>query len=309
MTAPLPPGMAEAYLREVQFFRQYLQAERGLAENTILAYGRDLDRYGQWLVQSSVGDFRAPSLAELSRYVVFLREVGLAAASIARHVIALRMFYRFLKLEERGSARTVDLLATPSLWERIPHVLSPAQVEQLLLAPQPVERLYLRNRALLETLYATGCRASEVVGLRIEELQLDSGFCRCQGKGGKQRLVPLGRAAVEALQRYLREQRSQLLRVHSVGTPWVFVSRAGKPLRREMLWEIVKKYVLRLGLPKQVSPHTLRHSFATHLLEGGADLRAVQELLGHASIATTQIYTHVDQNRLKGIHRQFHPRG
>jgi integrase/recombinase XerD len=181
-------------------------------------------------------------------------------------------------------------------------------VEKLLAAPQAIERFYLRDRALLETLYATGSRASEVVGLKLSDLHLDSGFCKCEGKGNKQRVIPLGTAALEALRAYLSTQRPQLVRP-APESPWVFVSRGGRGLTREMLWILVKKYVKRAGLNAKVSPHTLRHSFATHLLAGGADLRTVQELLGHANIRTTQHYTHVDRDRLRAIHQKFHPRG
>jgi integrase/recombinase XerD len=194
------------------------------------------------------------------------------------------------------------------LWERIPQVLSPESVEKLLGAPQNSDRFFFRDRALLETLYATGSRASEVVNLRLEDLYLDSGFCKCLGKGNKQRVVPLGRPALKALRDYIQEFRPKLTR-GLAECPWVFVSRGGRALTREMLWILVKKYVRRSGLNGKVSPHTLRHSFATHLLAGGADLRTVQELLGHANIRTTQHYTHVDRDRLKAIHRQFHPRG
>ena len=175
-------------------------------------------------------------------------------------------------------------------------------------APQPLDRYYLRDRAILETLYATGSRASEVVGLKMEDLYLDAAFCKCFGKGSKQRIVPLGRIAVSALEAYLEKQRPRLVQ-SSPEAPWVFVSRGGRQLTREMLWVLVKKYVKRAGLHSKVSPHTLRHSFATHLLAGGADLRTVQELLGHANIRTTQHYTHVDRDRLKAIHQKFHPRG
>jgi integrase/recombinase XerD len=187
-------------------------------------------------------------------------------------------------------------------------VLSPDNVNKLLEAPQPLDRYYLRDRALLETLYATGSRASEVVGLKTEDVYLDSGFCKCFGKGSKQRIVPLGKFAMAALRAYLAELRPRLLQAVP-DAPNVFVSRGGKPLARETLWVLVKKYARRAGLTVKVSPHTLRHSFATHLLAGGADLRTVQELLGHASIQTTQIYTHVDRDRLKAIHHKFHPRG
>jgi len=231
----------------------------------------------------------------------------LAPPSVARHLVSLKMLYRFLRLEERATATAVDLLASPTLWERVPKVLSPDQVETLLNAPQPGDRFYGRDKAILETLYATGCRASEVVDLQLNDLHLDSAFCKCTGKGSKQRIVPLGRKAIEALRNYVGALRGELIADGQATT--VFVSRRGRPLTRIMLWCLVKKYVRRAGLPIKFSPHSLRHSFATHLLAGGADLRTVQELLGHASIATTQNYTHVDRDRLKAIHRQFHPRG
>jgi integrase/recombinase XerD len=300
---------AYAALRDdIQAFGHYIQAERGLAANTLLAYGRDLDRFSGWFAGGGLDDYLRPSLRELSRYLEFLRAEGLAPPSIARHLVALKVFYRFLRLEERTTAGTVDLLSSPALWERVPQVLSPERVTQLLEAPLPADRFFLRDRALLEMLYATGSRASEVVGLRLEDLYLDGGFCKCLGKGSKQRIVPLGRQALNALRTYLEKQRPALMRT-APDAPWVFVSRGGKALGREMLWGIVKKYAARAGLPRKVSPHTLRHSFATHLLAGGADLRTVQELLGHASIQTTQMYTHVDRERLRAVHRRFHPRG
>jgi integrase/recombinase XerD len=218
------------------------------------------------------------------------------------------MFYRFLKLEERAQAHTVELLSSPTLWERIPQVLSPAAVEKLLNAPMEGERFFLRDRAILETLYATGCRASEVCNLKYADVYLDAGFCRCFGKGSKQRVVPLGSQAVAWLRAYFADGRP-FVGNSAVGSEYVFLSRAGKRLDRQILWALVKKYVKRAGLISTVSPHTLRHSFATHMLENGADIRAVQEMLGHASIGTTQIYTHVDRNRLKALHRKFHPRG
>jgi integrase/recombinase XerD len=293
---------------DIQAFRAYIQAERGLAGNTLLAYGRDLDRFAGWVAGGGLPSYLEPSLRDLSHYLEFLRAEGLAPPSIARHLVALKMFYRFLRLEERTTESTVDLLNSPTLWQRIPQVLSPEGVTKLLAAPQPSERFFLRDRALLETLYATGSRASEVVGLQLPDLHLDGAFCRCHGKGGKQRLVPLGRPAINALRAYLDGLRPRLT-AGAPDAPWVFVSRGGRALTREMLWVLVKKYVRRAGLHARVSPHTLRHSFATHLLSGGADLRTVQELLGHANIRTTQQYTHVDRDRLRAVHRQFHPRG
>jgi len=293
-----------ALRQDLSAFRNYLQSERGLASNTLLAYGRDLEHFAEWTVKAGLRDHLKPRVSELSEFISHLRDLGLAPASVARHLVALKMFYRFLRLEERVTANTADLLATPALWERIPQVLSPAQVEKLLRGPQALDRFFLRDRAILETLYATGCRASEVVNLRLSDLNLNSAFLKCTGKGSKQRIVPLGKHALSALRAYLGEGRPDAAKE----SPWVFVSRGGKKLTREMLWVIVKKYVRRLGLNAKVSPHTLRHSFATHLLSGGADLRTVQELLGHASIQTTQHYTHVDSERLKAIHRRYHPR-
>jgi integrase/recombinase XerD len=292
---------------DLKAFDGYLRSERGMAANTILAYGRDLERFASWLADDGRCRYLNPSLVDLSRYLSFLRDAELAPTSIARALVSLKVFYRYLRLEERADAVTVDLLASPVLWERIPQVLSPEAVEVLLNSPQPGDRFFLRDRAILETLYATGCRASEVVGLKLEDLHLESAFLKCTGKGNKQRVVPLGRPAVSALRAYLGESRTTIPR--AAQTPHVFVSRGGRAMTREALWELVKKYVRRAGLHAKVSPHTLRHSFATHLLSGGADLRIVQELLGHSNIRTTQQYTHVDRDRLKAIHRQFHPRG
>ena len=309
-------------------FHSYLRSERGLSDNTVQAYGRDLDRFANWCGLVRHANYTAPSLKDLGRYLSFLHDEELAPPSVARHLVALKMFYRFLRIEERADAAAVDLLGSPKLWERIPQVLSPAAVEELLKAPEAGDRFYLRDRALLETLYATGCRASEVVGLKLADVYLDSGFCRCFGKGSKQRVVPLGRPCIEAIRAYLAE-RSQVIKssshqvtsrggrssdlrredVKTCDTACLFVSKSGRSLTRIFLWALVKKYCKRAGLPHTVSPHTLRHSFATHMLSGGADLRTVQELLGHASIQTTQHYTHVDRDRLKAIHRQFHPSG
>jgi integrase/recombinase XerD len=200
------------------------------------------------------------------------------------------------------------LLGSQKLWQRIPSVLSPAVVEKFLHAPRRKEPLYLRDRALLEMLYATGCRASEISNLRLQDMQLNDGYCKCHGKGSKQRMVPIGQAAVAAVNEFLQQLRPELVRNKRFDDGYLFVSRTGRRLRREAIWELVKKYAALAGAPASVSPHTMRHSFATHLLAGGADLRQVQEMLGHANITTTQIYTHVDQSRLKKVHSQFHPR-
>jgi integrase/recombinase XerD len=291
---------------DIGAFRHYLRAERGMADNTVQAYGRDLDRFAKWCALVRFDGYAAPTLKDLARYLAFLHDEQLAVPSVARHLVSLKMFYRFLKLEEKADAAAVDLLASPKLWERIPEVLPPTAVDELLKAPQAGDRFFLRDRAILETLYATGCRASEVVGLKMQDVYLDAGFLKCFGKGSKQRVVPLGRPAIAALRAYLADGRT----AEPVDGPeHVFVSKSGRPLDRIFLWGLVKKYCKRAGLPASTSPHTLRHSFATHVLAGGADLRSVQEMLGHASISTTQHYTHVDRDRLKAIHKQFHPRG
>jgi integrase/recombinase XerD len=299
---------SKALRQDLVAFRHYLQSERGMAANTLLAYGRDLERFASWTEESRLTDHLKPTVSQLSNYLSHLREAGLAPPSVARHLVALKMFYRFLRLEGQVTQNAVDLLSSPTLWERIPQVLSPETIDKLLCAPMREDRFGLRDRALLESLYATGTRASEVISWKLEDLHLEHGFCRCTGKGSKQRVVPLGSKAQDALRDYLREQRPELAQ-RDPQTPWVFLSRAGRPLTRELLWLLVRKYVQRAGITGKVSPHTLRHSFATHLLEGGADLRTVQELLGHANIRTTQHYTHVDRKRLRAIHKRFHPRG
>jgi integrase/recombinase XerD len=292
---------------DVAAFKHYLTTERGLSENTVLAYGRDLARFVGWAECQQLPDHLHPELSDLIRYLSFLHDEKLAPPSVARHIVALRMFYRYLRYEERTGESAVDLLSSPKLWERIPQVLSPESVEALLNAPRAQDRFHLRDKAILELLYATGCRASEVVDLTVDQLNLDANFLRCIGKGNKERVVPLGRPAVAAIRDYLGDCSGAMDVPPRSGK--LFVSKSGKPLGRVTLWRIVTKYCKRAGLPIGVSPHTLRHSFATHLLAGGADLRAVQEMLGHASITTTQHYTHVDRARLRQLHHKFHPRG
>ena len=293
---------------DVQAFRHYIQAERGMAANTLLAYGRDLDRYAGWVAGGGLPDYLATTLLDFSHYLDYLRSENLATAErrspsrCAENVLPLSEIGRAHHRQRHRTAGIADAVAAYSAraQSRIR-----GQVSQRTAASQA---LYLRDRAILETLYATGCRASEVVGLKMVDLYLDSAFLKCFGKGSERRIVPLGRIAVNALRIYLEQLRPTLV-ASAPDTPYVFVSRGGRGLTREMLWVLVKKYVKRAGLNSTVSPHTLRHSFATHLLTGGADLRTVQELLGHASIQTTQQYTHVDQERLRAIHHQFHPRG
>jgi integrase/recombinase XerD len=202
----------QALSEDISAFHHYLQSERGLARNTLLAYGHDLERFATWVAAAGLGSYLRPSVRELGHFLEFLRDEKLAPPSVARHLVSLKMFYRFLRLEERVASSAVELLSSPSLWDRIPQVLSPESIEKLLAAPQPQERFYLRDKAILETMYATGSRASEVIGLKVQDLFLDARFCKCFGKGGKQRVVPLGRLAVNALDAYMAQQRPRLVR-------------------------------------------------------------------------------------------------
>ncbi len=302
---PRPPrarSLAEGYLSA---FIDYSAGECRLAENTVAAYRRDIRRFVEWLAGRSIAEL---SIRDLADYAGWLYGKDLAPASIARHLVSLKVFFRYLQLEGVLQENLAELLGSQALWERVPRVLSPAQVEQFLTAPKRTDPCWRRDRAMLELLYATGCRASELSNLRLADLHLADAFCRCRGKGDKERLVPLGRQAALATEAYLEHERPTLAARAGAAPDWLLLSYRGRRLLRERIWELVKRYAARVGAPDDISPHTLRHSFATHLLAGGADLRQVQEMLGHASIATTQIYTHVDAARLKAVHAEFHPR-
>jgi len=287
--------------RLVERFIDYIDHERGLAANTRAAYRRDLRDFEAWL-----GGRAAPTLgvADLGDYLAALSRRGLARASIARQAATLRTFYAFLQLEGIVAESPAELLAAGRRDDTIPGTLSPGQVDRLLASPDPDVANGSRDRALLELLYATGCRASEVSHLRITDVHLDEHFCTCRGKGDKERVVPLGRRAVAAVRAWLDGPRPGL----AGSAPWLLLSSRGNRLSRMRIWEIVRGHAERAGIPPDIGPHTLRHSFATHMVAGGVDLRHVQEMLGHASIATTQRYTHVDHGRLQAIHQRFHPR-
>jgi len=289
----------------VDGFVEYAAGECHLAENTVAAYRRDLKRFVAWLEGRDPAKL---SIRDLADFTGWLHDQGLAPASVARHIVSLRVFFRYLQLEGVLDDNLAELLGSQKLWQRVPQVLSPEQVDRLLAAPNRYDTCWRRDRAMLDLLYATGCRASEISGLTVQDVRISEGFCRCRGKGGKERLVPLGRRAADAVRAYLEHERPQLAARATGPVDWVLLSARGRRLRRERIWELLKRYARRAGAPAEVSPHTLRHSFGTHMLAGGADLRQVQEMLGHASIATTQIYTHVDHTRLKRVHRKFHPR-
>ena len=291
--------------RWITAFLQYIGSECHLADNTVAAYGRDLKRFRRWLGSQGIVQL---TIRQLADYAAFLHDEQLAPPSIARHLVTLKVFFRYLQLEGVLRENLAELLGSQKLWKRIPLVMSPQEVTRFLGAPGRDDGLRLRDRALLELLYATGCRASEISQLKLQDLHLDQKYCKCLGKGDKQRLVPLHPAAIARVQEYLQRQRPELAARAAAPPEWVLLSRRGRRLRREAIWELVKKYARRSGASAAISPHTLRHSFATHLLAGGADLRQVQEMLGHANITTTQVYTHVDATRLKEVHRRFHPR-
>jgi len=289
----------------VERFFQYLAVEKGLAANTQEAYHRDLMRFLGYLGEKgiSLGEVRE---AEIASYLYQLRKQGLSSRSLSRAISCLRSFFRFSLAEGLLSFDPTSHLQSPRLQARLPHALSVEEVERLLSAPAEQIPRQIRDKAMLEVLYATGMRASELVGLPISSVDLTVGYVRCMGKGSKERIVPLGSSAISCLKGYLESSRPRLTEGRL--NPYLFVGRAGRPLTRQGFWQMIRVYALKAGLTKRVTPHTLRHSFATHLLEGGADIRSVQMMLGHSDISTTQIYTHITRKRLKEIYRQFHPR-
>jgi integrase/recombinase XerD len=290
----------------LELFHDHLVFERGLSDRTVSAYGRDLRRWCAFMRSHGVDDPGRVTVPLLREWVFDLKDAGLAPTSIRRAQSALRTYFGFLLAEGVVSVDPTDRLDSPKVGRRLPDFLSREEVERLLDAPDESAPTHWRDRAILELLYATGMRVSELAELPISALEVDEGFATVFGKGGKERIVPIGAPALRALRRYLREVRPELDRGSGAGR--VFLNRRGRPLRRESVWAIVKESGRRAGIARSVSPHTLRHTFATHLIEGGADLAAVQELLGHADISTTQIYTHLDRAYLRAVHRRFHPR-
>lgn len=291
----------------VESFLNYLSVERSLSKNTILSYRRDLEKYIRYLKDSNINSLSQTARKNISDFMFGLKDAGLSAVSIARNLVAIKVLYRFLVRERILTTDPSSLLDSPKLWKKIPDVLSGLEVEVLLEAPDLKTARGLRDKAILELMYATGLRVSEAVNLKIQDVHFDAGFLRCIGKGSKERIVPLGKESIQAIKKYLEEARPKLARSGREDA-FLFLSRLGKKISRQSFWKLVKHYAKRARIKKDIRPHTLRHSFATHLLERGADLRSVQEMLGHADISTTQIYTHIDKNRLKMIHKNFHPR-
>jgi len=288
-------------------YLNYLAVERGLARNTLDAYGRDLARYLEYLERNQIATLEKITPAVVLRFLSHLKETGLSARSRARSLAALKTFHKFLVREKIVSDNPTDQVVSPKSLTALPHTLSPLDVENLLASPRGETPLDWRDRAMLEILYATGLRVSELVSLKLSDLQMDVGYLTAFGKRSKQRIVPLGENAISALREYLHYGRGGLDKER--GSQYLFLNRSGEGLTRQGFWKIIKRRALAAGIRQNITPHTMRHSFATHLLENGADLRSVQAMLGHVDISTTQIYTHVTRERLRKLHAQHHPRG
>ena len=292
--------------RWIDRYLSYLTVEKGLSANTIESYSRDLQSFVAYIAEQGIQHLDDVRPTAVLGYLIHLRNRGLTPKSRARHLVTLRGFFRFLHQEKRLPRDPAALIELPKAGRHLPGILSFDEIRSLLAVPPTDRPLGLRDAAMLELLYAAGLRVSELIQLKVMALNREAGYVRIFGKGGKERVVPIGRTALKMLDRYLDQGRPLLLK--GLTSPFLFVARRGRPLSRQGFWKLLKKYAAQAGIRHPVSPHTLRHSFASHLLEGGADLRVVQIMLGHADIATTQIYTHVSMERLQAIHRQYYPR-
>lgn len=290
----------------IDSFLGYLSVERGLAKNTIISYRQDLNDYMDFLDKQAIDALSKTNKNHIINFMLTQKDKGIAANSIARRLAAIKVFYRFLSRERILNTDPTSLIDSPKLWKKIPETLSMNEVDALMIQPDIRDKQGIRDRAVLETLYATGMRVSEAADLKLDSLNLDIGFLRCIGKGNKERVIPLGKKAIASIKRYIEISRPRLLKNRQ--SEFLFLNRSGGRISRQSLWKLIKRYARQARIKKPIRPHTLRHSFATHLLERGADLRSVQEMLGHANISTTQIYTHINKDRLKSIHKMFHPR-
>jgi len=290
----------------IDTFLSYLSVERGLSNNTISSYRDDLNLYIDFLSARHIDALSKIAKNDITNFMLNQKDRGISANSISRRLAAIRMFHRFLSRERILKTDPTSLIDSPKLWKKIPEALSLNEVEALLAQPNIREKQGARDKAILETLYATGMRVSEAVNLKLAAVNLEVGFLRCIGKGNKERVIPLGKKAIASIKRYIEASRGSFLKKKE--SEFLFLNRSGNKISRQSLWKIIKKYARDARIKKPIKPHTLRHSFATHLLERGADLRSVQEMLGHSNISTTQIYTHINKDRLKTIHRMFHPR-
>ena len=291
----------------VDQYLNYLIVEKGLAEKTIKAYSSDITHFIEYLDKRKIGSISETDTPIILKYLITMRDSGLSARSRARHIIAIRGFYRFLVQEKIIPLDPSALIDLPKTGLKLPDVLSVSEIKQLLKSPDTSKPIGQRDLAMLELLYAAGLRVSELINLKLTDINMEAGFVRVLGKGSKERIVPFGMVAGKQVSEYIESGRPLLTK--GLISPYAFVARAGKPMTRQGFWKLLKKYARLAGIEKTVYPHSLRHSFASHLLEGGADLRSVQIMLGHVDISTTQIYTHVAKERLKKMHEEFHPRG
>ncbi len=293
--------------RQIDFFLNYIQVEKGLAGKTLESYSRDLGRYATFLSENQNGLLTDEDTYLILKHLINLRDEGLSPRSRARHLVSIRSFYRFLHKEKVLSKDPSKLIDFPKSGLRLPDTLTAEEVATLIDTPDRTTHRGIRDAAMIELLYASGLRVSELVGLLVRDVNLEAAFVRVFGKGSRERVVPVGSFAREKIEFYLQYGRPYLLK--GVTSDFLFVAREGNPMTRQGFWKLLNRYAEKAGIVKNISPHTLRHSFATHLLEGGADLRVVQVMLGHSDISTTQIYTHITRDHLKNIHVKYHPRG
>jgi len=291
----------------IEQFLNFLSVEKGLASNTISSYKIDLLKFTSFLKRSHVDSMDRVKKDDLRKYLMYLKDKGLSTNSISRNLAAIKTFYKFIVNEGRVKENVAGILESPKLWKKLPNTLNVGEVDKLLNAPDSRNWRGIRDKASLELMYATGMRVSEIVNLKVSSLNMDVGFVRCIGKGSKERIIPLGGKAQSAIKKYLAKSRTRLAKKQDKDNA-LFLTRLGKKMSRQTFWKMIKFYARRASIKKGISPHILRHSFATHLLERGADLRIIQEMLGHSDISTTQIYTHINKERLKSIHHKYHPR-
>jgi len=308
-SSPPPPAasprpVARAF--HLERFQDYLALEAGNSRHTVESYLRDITRLAEYATSRRAKTPEQLSAAQLREFIYFLKDLGLAPTTIRRQISAIRTYFKFLVGEGIAARDPSERIESPKQWRRLPAVLTVPEMDKLLAAPNTDEPLAIRDRALLEFAYATGVRVSELVALKLQDIMFEDGIARVFGKGAKERLVPVGRRALGAVALYAREIRPMFDRGKTRG--FLFLNARGTPLSRVGAWGVIKAPARRAGLTKRVTPHTLRHTFATHLLEGGADLRAVQEMLGHADLSTTQLYTHIDRDYLRTVHKNYHPR-
>ncbi len=291
----------------IEGFGHYLVTERGLSQNTLEAYARDIRKFATFLEGIAKTSFNGVRPGDIVEYMITEKRKGMAINSLARNVVAIKMFFRYLAGEKLVETNVADEIDTPRLWRHLPEVLTVEEVNKLIELPDTTTAAGIRDRAIVEMLYATGMRISELVDLKLNQFEPVEQFAICRGKGSKERIIPVGGQATEWTKQYVRDIRPSLSRNKKPAE--LFITRFGRKFTRQGMWKLLHKYIDKLGLEKTITPHTLRHTFATHLLQNGADIRVIQAMMGHSNISTTQLYTHVDTNRLKSIHKKYHPRG